>query len=197
MIWMDKSIGQKGLNTDVKKPYSHISERHFVTIRKLTLTYDGKVSIGVRNITNLRIASDIDALAEEKQELQALVESLDIIYTRCKMEISAEKTKLVTNSATGIQREIKVKGQSLRAVVSDDGSKPEIFSKIAQVTVALTKLKHIWRYNSISLGSKVKLIRPLAISILLYACESWTFTTELEKTTQAFEMRCEAIEHLY
>ena len=48
------------------------------------------------------------------------------------MEISAEKTRLMTNSANGIQREIKVKGQKLGtvtsfkylgAVVSDDGSK--------------------------------------------------------------------------
>ena len=36
--------------------------------------HDGKVSIGGRNITNLRVADDIDALAEEKQELEALIE---------------------------------------------------------------------------------------------------------------------------
>ena len=35
------------------------------------------VSIGGRNITNLRFADDIDAPAEEEQELEALVESLD------------------------------------------------------------------------------------------------------------------------
>ena len=39
--------------------------------------HDGKVSIGGRNITNLRFADDIDALAEEQRELEALVESLD------------------------------------------------------------------------------------------------------------------------
>ena len=39
--------------------------------------HDGKVSIGGRNITNLRFADDINALAEEEQELEALVESLD------------------------------------------------------------------------------------------------------------------------
>ena len=50
----------------------------------------GKVSIGRRIITNLRFADDIDALAEEEQELEALVESLDKICTRYKMEISAE-----------------------------------------------------------------------------------------------------------
>ena len=49
------------------------------------------------------------------------------------MEISAEKAKLMTNSADGTQREIKFKGQKLGtvtsfkylgAVVSDECSKP-------------------------------------------------------------------------
>ena len=33
-------------------------------------------------------------------------------------------------------------------------------------------------------------MRSLVISIFLYACASWTLTAELEKRTQAFEMRC-------
>ena len=136
----------------------------------------GKVSIGGRNITNLRFADDIDALAEEEQELDALVKSLDKTCIRCKMEISAEKTKMMTNSAGGIQREIKVKGQKLGTVksikylgadVSDEGSKSEVLSRISQATAALTKLKPIWRDNNISLGSKVKLMRSLFISIFL------------------------------
>ena len=63
--------------------------------------HDGKVSVGCRNITNLRFADDIDALAEEEQELEALVESLDKTCTRHKIEICAEKTKLITDSANG------------------------------------------------------------------------------------------------
>ena len=63
---------------------------------------DYKISISSRNITNLQFANDIDALAEEEQELEALVESLDKICTSYKMEISAAKTKLMTNSANGI-----------------------------------------------------------------------------------------------
>ena len=73
------------------------------------------------------------------------------------MEISAEKTKRMTNSANGIQREIKVREQKLGtvtnfkylgAVVSDNGSKPEVLSRIAQATAAPTKLKPIWRDNN-------------------------------------------------
>ena len=47
--------------------------------------YDGNVSIGD--------ADDTDVLAEEEQELEALVESLDKTSTKYKMEISVEKTK--------------------------------------------------------------------------------------------------------
>ena len=53
-----------------------------------------------------------------------------------KLEISGEKTKLMTNSANGIQGEIKVKGQKLGAVTSfkylgavvSNDSKPEVLS---------------------------------------------------------------------
>ena len=102
------------------------------------------------------------------------MESLDKTCTR--LEISAEKTTLMTNSANGIQREIKVKGQKfgtvtsikyLGALVSDDGSKPEIPSRTAQATAALTKLKPIWRDTNMCLGSKVKLMRSLVIYIFL------------------------------
>ena len=55
------------------------------------------------------------------------------------MENSAEKTKLMTNSANGNPKRDKGKGQKLgtvtsfkylEAVVSDYGSKPEILSRI-------------------------------------------------------------------
>ena len=107
------------------------------------------------------------------------------------MEISAEKTKPMTNIANRIQREIKFKVQVLGtvrylgAVVSDGGSKPEILSRTEQATAARTKMKPIWRDNNISLGSDI----PCHFHIL-YACELWTFTAELKKRARAFEMRC-------
>ena len=66
------------------------------------------------------------------------------------MEINAEKTKLMANNTSGINKEIKVNGQKLEtvrsfkylgSVVSDKGSKPEILSRIAQTAAALTRLK--------------------------------------------------------
>ena len=56
----------------------------------------GTVSIGGRTITNLRFADDIDGLAGKEEELASLVDRLDKTSATFGMEISAEKTKLMT-----------------------------------------------------------------------------------------------------
>ena len=67
---------------------------------------------------------------------------------------------------------------------------PEILSRIAQTTAALTRLKPVWNDRSISLSSKIRLMRSLVTSIFLYACESWTLTAKFRRRIQAMEMRC-------
>ena len=89
-------------------------------------------------------------LAGKEEELANLVERLDKVSTAYGMEISAEKTKLMTNNT--INTEIKVYGQKLEtvtsvkylgSVITIDGSKPEILSRIARTTAALTRLKPV------------------------------------------------------
>ena len=75
--------------------------------------HEGTVSTGGGTITNLRFADDIDG---EEEELAKLVERLDKASTAYGMEISAEKTKLMTNNTSGIHTEMKVNGQKLKTV---------------------------------------------------------------------------------
>ena len=79
--------------------------------------HDGKVSISSRNAIILQFAKDIDGVAEEEQEQETLVESLNKTCTKYIMKISAE-IKLMTNSSVAIQREIKVKWQKQGTVTS-------------------------------------------------------------------------------
>ena len=55
--------------------------------------HEGTVSTGGKTITSLRFADDIDGLAGEEEELAKAYG----------MEISAEKTKLMTNNTGGIK----------------------------------------------------------------------------------------------
>ena len=161
--------------------------------------HQGTVSIGGRTITNLRFADDIDGLAGKEEELASLVDRLDKTSAAFGIENSAEKTKLMTNNVNGISIDIRINGEKLDevdsfkylgAVVTDQGSKPEVLSRIAQTTAALARLKTIWSDKHISLSSKIRLMRSLVISVLLYACETWTLTADILKKLQATEMRC-------
>ena len=66
--------------------------------------HEGTIGIRGRTITNLRFADDIDGLAGEEEELANLVERLDKASTAYGMEISAEKTRLMTTPAASTKR---------------------------------------------------------------------------------------------
>ena len=125
--------------------------------------HQGTVSIGGKTITNLRFADDIDGHAGKEEELASLVDRLNKTSAAFGMEISAEKTKLMTNNANGISIDIRINGEKLDevdsfkdlgAVITDHGSKPEVLSRIAQTTAALVRLKTIWNDKHIS-SSKI------------------------------------------
>ena len=118
------------------------------------------------------------------------MERLDETSTAYGMQISAEKTKLMTNNTNGISSNIRVNGEKLKsfqsfkylgAIVTDEGSMPEIHFRTAQTIAALTKLKIIRDGKNIDLTSKIRLLHSLVISIFLYSCETWTLTAEIEK----------------
>ena len=126
------------------------------------------------------------------------MERLDKTSTAYGMQISAEKTKLMTNNTNGISSNIRINGEKLEThqsfkylgvIVNDEGSIPEIRSRIAHIIAALTKLKIIWDDKIIGLSSKIRLLRSLFRSIFIYSCETWTLTAEIERKIQIVEIR--------
>ena len=151
--------------------------------------HEGTVSI-------LHFADDIDCLAG--QELVKLVNHLAEASTAFGMQISVEKTQLMTNNTNSISTDITIDNKKLEtnhsfkylgAIVLDEGSKPEVLSRTAQTTTAMTKQKVIWNDKNIAISSKVRLC-SLAMSIFFNACETCTITADIERRIQALEMRC-------
>ena len=62
--------------------------------------FNGTISIRGRTIINLRFADDIDGITGEEDKLTELVHNLDTAAAKFGMEISAEKTKIMTNNGT-------------------------------------------------------------------------------------------------
>ena len=120
----------------------------------------------VAGLSPLWFADDIDGLTREEQELAKLVNRVDKTSFRYGLEISAEKTKMMTNSRKPMEKKITVSGQKLEtvnqfkclgAILSEDGSKAGVLARAAQTSAALAKMKPTWRDN-ISLSTKLKLL---------------------------------------
>ena len=88
----------------------------------------------------------MDGLAGQEQELLKLVNHLEEASTAYGIQITAEKTQLMTNNTNGISTDITIDNKKLEiirgfeylgAIVSDEGSKPEVLSRIAQATAAV------------------------------------------------------------
>ena len=101
----------------------------------------------------------------------------------------------MSNKANGLTKTIKVNGYNLEtvtnfkhlgAIVTDEGTKREVLTRIAQATSALTKLKTVWKNGKITSKHRIQILRSIVTSTFLYACETWTLTAELERRIQTF-----------
>ena len=81
--------------------------------------------------------------------------NLDTAAAKFGMEISAEKTKIMTNNGT-LQRDITIQGHKLEtvdhfkyldAMICGEGSRREVLSRAAQTMAAFARLKIIWPQN--------------------------------------------------
>ena len=70
--------------------------------------HEGTVSIGGGRITSVHFPDDISGSAGEEKELAKLVDCLNEASVAYSLEVSAKKTKLMTNNTSGINTEIKV-----------------------------------------------------------------------------------------
>ena len=86
----------------------------------------------------------------------------------------------MTDSNYGIQRDITANGEKLEtvkkfkylgAMVSDEGSKPEVIARIAMTAATLTKLDIIWKDKAIKLSSKIRLMPSLVNSVFFMRVE--------------------------
>ena len=116
------------------------------------------------------------------------------------MEVSTEKSKIMSNSTNNNSADISTNGQKLEevtsftylgATVSEGGPcSAEVRVKIASATAAMARLNRIWRCNTISFASKFKLYKSLFTSILLCGFETWTLHADFEKRIHTFKTKC-------
>ena len=99
-----------------------------------------------------------------------------------------------------IEKELEVGGRSINNVTEfvylgslltwENDCNKEIKRRIARATGAMAGFKTIWNSKHISTQTKISIIRTCVLSVLLYACETWTLRKKDKDSLLAFEMKC-------
>ena len=69
-------------------------------------------------------------------------------------------------------------------------STSDLARRKALAWTAFWKLERLWRNTTIPIGTKIKLFNTTCVTVLLYGCESWVITNDMESKINAFATSC-------
>jgi len=158
------------------------------------------ILVNGHNINNIRYADDTVLISDTEAGLQRLLDEIIIESERFGLFLNTKKTYTMTVSKKVEPPvcEITAKGDHIKqtenfnylgSVLTSDGrSDQEIKKRIAIAKDAFNKKKTIFTNARLSMTTKLRILRCYIWSILLYGCETWTISNNMQKKLQAAEM---------
>ena len=150
------------------------------------------------------ITDDCTLNASDEKEMQAEMDSFSAACNNFGLTIGTNKTEVMFQPALGNQYHeprIKENRETLQAVETFTyfGSTlsrtatidAEINNRISKASSAFGKMREkVWERRGISLETKLKVYRVVALTTLLYGSETWTVYRRHEKILDHFHLRC-------
>jgi hypothetical protein len=75
-------------------------------------------------------------------------------------------------------------------VSEDGGIRKDVEIRIQKARGAFTRLRKIWLAHNVNKDTKIKLFNVYVKSVLLYGCQTWLITCEIQRKLQSFVNRC-------
>ena len=143
-----------------------------------------------RNINNLRYADDTILMAESK-ELKSLLMKVKEESEKVGLKLNIQKTKTM---ASGPITSWQIDGETKETVTdfifwgskiaADGDCSHEIKRHLLLGRKVMTNL------DSITLPTKVRLVKAMVFPVVMYGCESWTGKKAEHRRIDAFELWC-------
>lgn len=158
------------------------------------------VSLGNYHLTDLEYADDTILLSTSYSQLRDALGIYSEEAARLGLQVSWTKTKFMyvgdgpdpppIHIGSDIVEPVK-SFVYLGSMVTDNGSlKPEILRRRALAASALQSLwKPLWRHQTISRKTKLRIYNSAVLSILLYGSETWPLNDTLAKRIDGFDSR--------
>ncbi|GFN90606.1 endonuclease-reverse transcriptase [Plakobranchus ocellatus] len=150
------------------------------------------IRVGGQNINNLRYADDTVVIAENKEDLQKLLNIVEEESRKKGLELNSKKTEVMVISRKPESpkcdifiNEVKLKQREkfkcLRTIISNDGkTNREIAAKTAQAKINFQKMKTILTNKHISIEKRKRALQCYIEPVLMYGCEAWTISKQIQ-----------------
>ena len=145
-----------------------------------------------RVINDLDFADDIALLESTMSQAQAQLNRTATAAKELGLIISVPKTEYMTANCHP-QPPLQVYGEAIKHVTdfkylgSQMASSASDFKRCkALAWGAFWKLERLWRSSELPISTKIKLFHTTCVTILLYGCESWVLSKDMECKINAF-----------
>lgn len=158
------------------------------------------IAVNGHNVNNIRYADDTVLISETEIGLQQLLHKVVAESEKLGLSLNTKKTytMAVSKKTEPPVCKITAKGDEIKQtknfnylgsmLTSDGRSDQEIKRRIVIAKEAFNKKKTTFTNTHISTSTKLRILRCYIWSILLYGCETWTISNNMQKRLQATEM---------
>ena len=76
------------------------------------------------------------------------------------------------------------------SIAKNGGTSREVSARIQKARGSFSKLRRVWLSKSLGKDTKIRIVNTCVKSVLLYGCETWLVTKEIQRKIQTFVNRC-------
>lgn len=160
---------------------------------------DEGILLNGKRLNNIRYADDTVIMAGDLNGLQQLMNRVYSVSLEYGLDINVNKTKYMVISKSQIPQEHLTLNQLqiervgkytyLGTTLNDQWDhSQEIRCRIEKARAVFLKMASVFKSRSLTLTTKIRLLRCYVFSVLLYGVESWTLTDATTKKLESFEM---------
>ena len=150
-------------------------------------------------LEDLDFADDLCILAQRHSDMKEKLIALNDSARQVGLKVNVKKTKEMRINVNGRER-LEMDGRVIEEVDSfvylgsvvnvSGGAESDVAGRIRKAYGAFSQLYTIWKNNSISKRTKLRIFNSNVISVLLYGSETWKVTADISKKLQVFVNRC-------
>ena len=136
-------------------------------------------------------------MAESEEELKSLLMKVKEESEKVGLKLNIQKTKIM---ASGPITSCQIDGETVETVsdfiflgskITADGDCSHEMKKCLLLgRIVMTNLDSILQSRDITLPTKVRLVKAMVFSVVMYGCESWTVKKPEHPRIDAFELWC-------